>query len=204
MSVKVKICGVMSSEDAAAALALGADAIGLNFCAQSPRALTISQARKITRWLPRGACVVGVFTNAPRDRVAAIAREVGLTALQFHGDERPEDCLGWEGFVVIKALSANGPEQLAARAARYAVKYVLVDTASATYGGSGRTFDWRIAAAIPRDRLVVAGGLTPENVAEAVRTLRPLAVDVASGVEQSPGRKDHEKLKAFIEAAKAA
>ncbi len=142
--------------------------------------------------------------NASRERVAATASEVGLTALQFHGDERPEDCLGWEEFVVIKALSAEEPEQLAARAARYAVKYVLVDTASATYGGSGRTFDWRIAAAIPRDRLVVAGGLTPENVAEAVRTLRPLAVDVASGVEQSPGRKDHEKLKAFIEAAKAA
>jgi len=204
MSVKVKICGVMSNEDAAAALALGADAIGLNFCAQSPRALTISQAHKITLGLPRGACMVGVFTNAPRDRVAAIAREVGLTALQFHGDEGPEDCLGWEELVVIKALSADGPEQLAALAARYAVHYVLVDTPSAAYGGSGRTFDWRIAAAIPRYRLVVAGGLTPENVAEAVRTLRPLAVDVASGVEQSPGRKDHEKLKAFIEAAKAA
>ena len=204
MSVKVKICGVMSSKDAAAALTLGADAIGLNFCAQSPRALTISQAQEITRGLPRGACVVGVFKNAPRDRVAAIAREVGLTALQFHGDEPPEECLGWEEFAVIKALSADAPEQLAASAARYAVHYVLVDTPSVTYGGSGRTFDWRIAAVIPRDRLVVAGGLTPENVAEAVRTLRPLGVDVASGVEHSPGRKDHEKLKAFIEAAKAA
>jgi phosphoribosylanthranilate isomerase len=105
---------------------------------------------------------------------------------------------------VIKAIAADEPGELAERAAQYAVAYVLVDTPGATLGGSGRTFDWQVAAALPRDRLVVAGGLTADNVADAVRTLRPVAVDVASGVEQSPGRKDHEKLKAFIEAAKAA
>ena len=204
MAVKVKICGIMSAADAEAAFELGADAIGLNFCPGSPRALTIAKACEIVRGLPATACVVGVFANALREQVASTARDVGLRALQFHGDERPEDCLGWDDLAVIKALAADGPEQLALRAARYNVAYVLVDAPSPRHGGSGRTFDWQIAAAIPRDRLVVAGGLTAENVAEAVRTLRPVGIDVASGVEHSPGRKDYEKVKAFIRAAKAA
>jgi len=204
MAVKVKICGVMTRADAETAFALGADAIGLNFCARSPRAVTVPAAREIVLGLPSGRCVVGVFCNSPREQVAAIASEVGLTALQFHGDEPPEDCLGWKDLIVIKALAAKGPEQLAKRAAEYAVAYVLVDTPSAAYGGSGRTFDWQVAAMVPRNRLIVAGGLTAGNVADAVRMLRPVAVDVASGVEQSPGRKDHEKIKAFIEAAKTA
>jgi phosphoribosylanthranilate isomerase len=194
----------MTRTDAEAAFALGADAIGLNFCARSPRAVTVPEAREIVLGLAHGLCVVGVFCNAPRAQVAAVASEVGLTALQFHGDEPPEDCLGWQDLTVIKAIAANGPEQLAERAAEYAVAYLLVDTPSATYGGSGRAFDWQIATMVPRDRLVVAGGLTADNVADAIRMLRPVAVDVASGVERSPGRKDHDKIKAFIEAAKAA
>jgi phosphoribosylanthranilate isomerase len=203
MPVKVKICGITSITDAQAAFALGADAIGLNFYALSPRAVNVEQAREIVASLPARACAVGVFVDAPRAAVAETAQRVGLSALQFHGAEPPEACLGWD-LLVVKALPAEGPEPLVDRAARYPMAYLLVDAPSAGFGGSGRRFAWELAAAIPRHRLVVAGGLTPANVAEAVRALRPLAVDVASGVESSPGRKDHEKLKAFIDAAKAA
>ncbi len=202
---RVKICGITSAEDARAAFALGAHAIGLNFHPASPRAVTPRQAQAIVEGVGSGGCVVGVFVNAPRERVAAVAREVGLTAVQFHGDETPEDCAAWEPLAVIKTLHASGSAaELAARAARYRVAYVLVDAPAPGYGGSGRTFPWEAAAGVPRERLIVAGGLTPENVADAVRILRPAGVDVASGVEECPGRKSHAKLEAFITAATAA
>jgi phosphoribosylanthranilate isomerase len=204
MPVRVKICGITNAADAHAAFALGADAIGLNFYPGSPRAVTSAGAREIIAGLPRGACVVGVFVNAPRRHISAVAGEVGLSAIQFHGDEPPEDCLDWGDLLVIKALPAEGPEPLATRAGRYPMAFLLVDAPSAVYGGTGCTFDWSTAAELPRSRLVVAGGLTAENVAAAVHMLRPVAVDVASGVERSPGIKDHEKLKAFIGAAKTA
>jgi len=203
MAVKVKICGITTVADAEAAIGFGADAVGVNFYSGSPRCVTVAGAREIRCSLPATTCVVGVFVNAPREDVVAVAGEVGLSALQFHGDEPPEACVGWGDLVVIKALRV-GDADVATRAAQYRVRYVLLDAASAGYGGSGRAFDWRLATAIPRGRLVVAGGLTPENVAEAVRMLRPSAVDVASGVEAAPGRKDHERIKAFIHAAKTA
>ncbi len=203
MPVKVKICGVTRVADAEAAVDLGADAVGLNFYGGSPRCIAVGAARAIRSRLPATTCVVGVFVNAPREEIGAVAGAVGLSALQLHGDEPPEACLGWGDLVVIKALR-GGDADVATRAARYGVRYVLLDAASASYGGSGRRFDWRGAGAIPRERLVLAGGLTPENVADAVRLLRPAAVDVASGVEAAPGRKDHGRLKAFIEAAKTA
>ena len=203
MAVKVKICGVTSVADAVAAVGFGADAVGVNFYGGSPRCVTRALAREIRHGLPAATCVVGVFVNAAREEVATVVEQVGLSALQFHGDEPPEACAGWGDLVVIKALRA-GDADVATRAARYGVRYVLLDTASADYGGSGRVFDWRLAAAIPAGRLVLAGGLTPDNVADAVRLLRPAAVDVASGVEVAPGRKDHGKIKAFIQAAKAA
>jgi phosphoribosylanthranilate isomerase len=204
MAVKVKICGVTNVADARAALASGADAIGLNFYSKSPRAVTVDGAREIVQGLPGEVCLVGVFVNEARARVAQIAGELGLSAVQFHGAESPEDCLGWGELKVIKALPAEGREDLVGLAARYSQAYLLVDAPSAAHGGSGCTFDWSWAATLPRERLVVAGGLTAANVADAVRALRPLAVDVASGVEVSPGRKDHGKLEAFIGAAKAA
>jgi phosphoribosylanthranilate isomerase len=203
VAVKVKVCGITNAGDARAAVDLGADAIGLNFYPRSPRRLTVAQAVEIRGGLPGTVCVVGVFVNAGREEVAAVADAVKLAALQFHGDESPAACAGWGSRVVIKALRADASD-VATRAARYEVRYVLLDAPSAEYGGSGRTFDWHLAAAVPRGRLVVAGGLTPENVAEVVRLLRPAAVDVASGVETAPGRKDHGKLKAFIQAAKTA
>jgi phosphoribosylanthranilate isomerase len=203
MSVKVKICGVTTVADAVTVVDLGADAVGLNFYPGSPRCLSVAAAQAIRAALPATTCVVGVFVNAPREEMAATAGAVGLSALQLHGDEPPEACVGWGDLKLIKALRP-GDTDLATRAAEYRVRYVLLDTPSAGYGGSGRTFDWGIAAAIPRQRLVLAGGLTPENVADAVRRLDPAAVDVASGVEAAPGRKDHEKVKAFIDAAKTA
>ena len=205
MAVRVKICGVTDPEDAAAAFALGADAIGLNFHAPSSRAVTPATARAIVQHVGAGRCAVGVFVNASRARIASVVREVGLTALQLHGDEMPADCSGWEPLTVVKALPAAGTaEDLAALAARFPVAYVLVDAPSGGYGGSGRTFPWHVAAGIARERLIVAGGLSPDNVEEAVRTLRPAWVDVASGVEDRPGRKSHAKLEAFITAAKGA
>jgi phosphoribosylanthranilate isomerase len=203
MPVRVKICGVTLAADAQAAFRCGADAIGLNFHPPSPRAVTLAQAMEVVSGLDRGACTVGVFVNAPRDEIARVVRALGLRAIQLHGNEAPEDCAGWEGLTVIKALSASEPRGLAARAARYPTDYVLIDTPWAGFGGSGQTFDWKMAAAIPRERLMIAGGLTPDNVATAIRALRPAAVDVASGVETRPGQKDHDKIEAFIRAAKA-
>jgi phosphoribosylanthranilate isomerase len=203
MSVRVKICGVTCVADAHAALQSGADAIGLNFYPPSPRAVTLAQAMEVVSGLDAGACTVGVFVNAPRDEIARVVQAVGIRAIQLHGNEAPEDCAGWEDLTVIKALSAGEPGELAARAARYSTDYVLIDTPWAGFGGSGQTFAWAMAAAIPRERLMVAGGLTPDTVASAVRALRPAWVDVASGVEVRPGQKDHEKIEAFIRAAKA-
>jgi phosphoribosylanthranilate isomerase len=203
VDVKVKICGITTVGDARAAVELGADALGFNFYEHSPRYLAPARAREIVRTLPSGTCTVGVFVNAPREVVGRVVEEVGLTAIQLHGDEPPDACEGWGQVVVLKALRAGAPD-LATRAAGYRVRYVLVDAPSSGWGGSGRTFDWEAAAGIPRERLVVAGGLDPTNVVDAIRTLRPAGVDVASGVEHSPGRKDHGKLQAFISAAKEA
>jgi phosphoribosylanthranilate isomerase len=136
--------------------------------------------------------------------VEAVAAEVGLSALQFHGDEDPDYCRGWR-WRTIKALRAAPGADLATLAARYPTDYLLVDSfVPGTPGGTGRPLDAARAAALPAARLFVAGGLRPETVADAVRALRPFAVDVASGVEASPGRKDHAKVEAFIRRAKAA
>jgi phosphoribosylanthranilate isomerase len=205
MPCKVKICGVTTLADATAAFAFGADAIGLNFHPGSPRALGVPEAAAIVRGLDPGRCVVGVFVDSPRERIATISRSVGLTALQFHGDEDPAACVGWEPLPVIKALRVRSDAAALAReAARYPGAYILVDAPSLRYGGTGTTFDWDVAAVLDGDRLIVAGGLTPENVVAAVRKLHPAAVDVASGVEDAPGRKNHGKLEAFIRAAQGA
>ncbi len=205
MPTKIKICGITTLADATAAFALGADAIGLNFHPGSPRAVGVPDAAAIVRGLDPGRCVVGVFVDSPRERIATIARSVGLTALQLHGDEDPAACAGWEPLRVVKALRVRSDAAaLAHEAARYPGAYILVDAPSLRYGGSGTTFDWDLAAGIARDRLIVAGGLTPDNVVAAIRRLHPAGVDVASGIEDGPGRKNHGKLEAFIRAAQGA
>jgi phosphoribosylanthranilate isomerase len=201
--VKVKICGVCAPEDARVAAGAGADFLGLNFHPRSPRCISLARAAEIAAAVP-GTPLVGVFVDAPRADVERVAGEIGLAALQFHGDEDSAYCRGW-GWRTIKAIRARAGESAARLAARYDTDYVLLDTfVPGRPGGTGVPLDPAAAAGLPRARLFVAGGLRPETVAEVVRALRPFAVDVASGVEDHPGRKDHAKVEEFIRRAKAA
>jgi phosphoribosylanthranilate isomerase len=199
--VKVKICGITRLEDALLAARLGADALGFNFWPGSRRFIDPGAARAIVSRLPPFVTAVGVFVNQPPTEVLAAAAESGVAVVQLHGDEPPEDCGGYP-IPALKALRVSGPESLAAME-RYRVQAFLLDAPSAGFGGSGATFDWALAReASSRGTIILAGGLGPENVAEAVRTVRPWAVDVASGVEAAPGVKDPDKLARFISNAK--
>lgn len=203
MPVKVKICGLCTAADARASLDAGADFLGLNFHPASPRYVTPERAREITAAVP-GATLVGVFVDAPRARVEDVAAQVGLAALQFHGDEDPDYCRDWP-WRTIKALRAAAGVDLAALAARYPTDYLLLDSyVPGVPGGTGKPLASTAAVGLPPARLFLAGGLRPDTVADAVRAVRPFAVDVASGVEASPGRKDHAKVEAFIRCAKQA
>jgi len=203
MPVKVKICGVCTVEDARVAVAAGADFVGLNFHPGSPRHVTPETARAIAHAVP-GAALVGVFVDAPRAQVEEIAAQVGLSALQFHGEEDAEYCRGW-GWRTIKAIRARPGADLGALAARCPTDYLLLDSfVAGRPGGTGVALDPAAAAGLPAARLFVAGGLRPDTVALVVRAVRPFAVDVASGVETRPGRKDHAKVEEFIRRAKAA
>ena len=203
MSVVVKICGVRTADDARAAVEAGADLLGLNFVRASPRYVDPDVARQLAAVVP-GTPLVGVFVDAPRDDVTAIAEYVGLAGLQFHGDEDPTYCRGWHRWT-IKALRAEAGTDVARRAAAYDTTYVLVDShVTGVAGGTGVALDVGRIAGVPPARLFVAGGLRPETVEQVVRQVRPHGVDVASGVEQSPGVKDHAKIQEFIRRAKAA
>jgi phosphoribosylanthranilate isomerase len=199
--VKVKICGITRLEDALLAARLGADALGFNFWPGSKRFVDPGAARAIIDRLPPFVTAVGVFVNQPPAHVLATAEQSGVTVVQLHGDEQPRECNGYP-LPAIKALRVTGPESLA-EMERYRVQAFLLDAPGAGFGGSGATFDWALAReASARGTILLAGGLTPENVAEAVRSVRPWAVDVASGVEASPGVKDPDKLARFIASAR--
>lgn len=206
---KVKICGITNLPDALLSVKLGADALGFNFYERSPRHITLTAAKEIIDHIPRGPLKVGVFVNERTDIVAQYARDAGLDAAQLHGDEDQlyiERLKRATSSKVIKAFRVNSEFDRAFVAA-FDVDGVLLDTYSAeTYGGTGSSFDWDTARSIKELvwELYLAGGLTPENVAVAVATVRPYGVDVASGVESSPGHKDPRKLEAFIENAKKA
>ena len=205
----VKICGITSPEDAQLAVSAGADAVGFVFWLASPRAVEPARAAAIARELPASVLRVGVFVDAPRDAMRRIGDEVGLDLLQLHGDE-PLAALSDLPRPALKAVRVGpgfGPEQ----ALRYAerVAGLVVDTRlpgeTQLPGGTGVAFDWSLVTGLA-DRigfLMLAGGLSPENVAEAVRAVRPHAVDVSSGVERVPGRKDPARVRAFVEAARA-
>lgn len=203
MRVRVKICGITRAEDGVAAAQAGADAIGLVFYAPSPRAVSIAQARVITASLPPFVSVVGLFVDADAEQIHAVLEQVPLDLLQFHGDECPAEC-GDFGRPYIKAVRMR--EGLDVRA--YARTYpdaagLLLDAYDAAApqirGGTGQTFDWsRVPGGLPVP-LILAGGLTPENVAEAVRATRPYAVDVSGGVEAAKGIKDVARIAAFID-----
>ena len=201
--VRVKICGITNVEDALLACELGADAIGLNFYSKSPRCISPYTASKIIRKLPPFVAAVGVFVNWQAAPITALAKALGLAAAQLHGDERPQLTAEIAKKVsVIKALHVGEGSALPAFAKyRGAAAFLLDAPHSGQYGGTGHTTDWSVAhTAAESHRILLAGGLTPENVAEAIRAVRPYAVDVTSGVESKPGRKDPAKLSAFFEA----
>ena len=202
---RVKFCGITNLEDAEEAVRLGAWAIGLNHHPASPRFCEPDEAARIGAALKRRCEVVGVFVNSSLDEVARAADEEGLTMLQLHGDEGPAFCAEVArrtGAKVIKAIRVRSGADLRAAEA-FRTDYHLLDAhRPGTPGGTGESFDWDLAAArrseIP---VIVAGGLTPDNVAEAIAAAAPFAVDVASGVETSPGCKDHALMAAFFDAA---
>jgi phosphoribosylanthranilate isomerase len=198
MRTRVKICGITRVEDALAATAAGADAIGLIF-AESPRQVSPSQAAAIVAALPPFIKVVGLFVDAPAARLREILNAVPLDLIQFHGSESPEACRS-AGRPYIKAVHMKPGVDVVAEAGRYPdASGILLDTFHPQMvGGSGQVFDW---SRVPHDfgrPLILAGGLTPENVALAVRTVNPYAVDVSSGVEISKGIKDAAKIAAFV------
>jgi phosphoribosylanthranilate isomerase len=200
---KVKICGITRLDDALAAVRLGADALGFNFWPRSKRYLPPGEARAIVRRLPSFVTAVGVFVDPTREEVLRAADQSGIAVAQLHGDEPPELCASLP-LPVLKAIRVTGAHALSALAS-YEVQGFLLDTPTVGYGGSGQTFDWELAAEVARELpIVLAGGLGPENVAEAVRIVHPWAVDVASGVELAPGVKDPERMRLFIDRAKEA
>ena len=199
MRTRVKICGITRVQDVLAAVAAGTDAIGLVFAEASPRCVSADQARAIIARLPPFVTVVGLFVDSPATRIREVLGQVPLDLLQFHGRETPEDCRQF-GRPYIKAIRMAPGVDLAAEARRYArAAGLLLDAYDPQVaGGTGATFDW---TRVPQDLdkpLILAGGLTPENVARAIRAVRPYAVDVSSGVEQSKGIKDAAKIVAFI------
>jgi len=205
MSVKVKICGVTNVADALAAAEAGADMIGLNFYDQSPRHLTLAQAVEISRALPPFVLRVGVFVNPREALVTRAIGECNLSLLQFHGDETPDFCMQFN-LMSMKAIRVSDTESLK-QLENYQTDAFLLDAYSKHgLGGTGEKFNWDLAIAAQKfgKPIFLAGGLTPENVAEAVIKVRPFAVDVSSGVEASPGRKDPAKMTAFVNAARRA
>ena len=199
MRTRVKICGITRQQDALDAVRLGADAIGLVFYPPSPRSVTLAQAEAITRHLPPFVTVVGLFVDAERGRIAEAIEAARIGLLQFHGAEAPDDCAG-HGRPWIKAIRMRGGVDLERAAADYAEAAALLLDAyrPGVPGGTGEVFDWDRVPTSLADRIVLAGGLSPTNVAQAVRTVRPYAVDVSGGVESEPGRKDAAKIAAFI------
>ena len=201
MSVRVKVCGITTYEDAALALDCGCDALGFNFYRPSPRYIDPADARAIIRRIPPLATTVGVFVNVEEPAcITEIAHWAGIRVLQLHGDETAEYCRRLADWTLIKALriGENGVEgELEA----YPVQAFLLDARhDLLFGGTGKIFDWSVCHTVATVRpVILAGGLGPSNVAEAIRTVNPYGIDVCSGVESAPGRKDRFKLKAFMD-----
>jgi phosphoribosylanthranilate isomerase len=197
--VMVKICGIRTLEEAECAVDAGADMLGFNFWPASPRYIQHDAAKMIIDRLPSGVSLVGVFVNEWTGRILDISRELKLSAVQLHGDETPDQCKSLTGLNVIKAMRVGNGFSVE-RICEYGVDTVLLDASlKGSYGGTGLTFDWSVAArAKAFAKIILAGGLKAENVREAIRIARPFAVDVCSGVEAAPGRKDFAKMREFI------
>ena len=197
--VKIKICGFTNAENAQQAALAGIDAIGLNFYAKSPRHIDIDSAREIVAALPPFVNKVGLFVNANPSLIDEVLCEVALDTLQFHGDESPSDCAQYE-MPFIKAIRVSPELDLIKTANEYSQASALfLDTYQPdVYGGSGKSFDWSLANIELDLPIILAGGLTPDNVSVAINTAQPYAVDVSSGVESAKGLKDIDKIRAFI------
>jgi phosphoribosylanthranilate isomerase len=203
MPTRVKICGITTWEDARLSIDLGASALGFNFYPPSPRSISPADAWSIIRRLPPFVEAVGVFVDWPPQVVDALARAVRLGSVQLHGAETPADVAAvGRKHRVTKAVQVKSGFRPASLARYRASDAILLDGfAPGLHGGTGRTLDWKLAHAARRyGRIILAGGLTPENVAEAIRVAQPYAVDVASGVESRPGRKEPSRLRALFDA----
>lgn len=200
--VKVKICGITNLEDAFAAVDYGADALGFVFYKGSPRYISPETAREIIRQLPPFITTVGVFVDEPTSNIEDILKSVPLDVVQFHGHESPEACMLFRrGIKAIRVKELSDLEPLK----RYKVSAFLLDTYTPeSLGGTGQIFNWDIAVAAKQfGKIILAGGLNPENIEKAIRWVRPYAVDVSSGIEKEKGKKDLKRMKLFIEKAKA-
>ena len=202
--VKAKVCGITNPEDARAAATAGAAAIGLIF-AESPRRVGIEEAREVAAALPEGVLKVGVFVNEAPGEVVRIAREVGLDYVQLHGDEGPEDvtAVRGSGVKVIKALRVRDAADLAEIDGYGADLYLLDAYSEKRRGGTGTRFDWGLAKSLKgRANILISGGLGPENVRDAVSFFEPWGVDASSSLESAPGKKDRDRVRRFVFAAK--
>jgi phosphoribosylanthranilate isomerase len=200
----VKICGVTILDDALSAVECGADAIGFNFYRQSKRYISPDRAAEIIDRLPANGMKIGVFVNPDREYVNAAIENSGINGLQFSGNELPEALSGYH-LPVIKAIHVANAKSIRGMKSFGAITFLLDTFHEDDFGGTGKLFDWDIAVEAKRfGKVIVAGGLTPENVADVVRKIRPYGVDVSSGVELRPGVKDHKKIKEFILRAREA
>ncbi|HDR9030456.1 TPA: phosphoribosylanthranilate isomerase [Burkholderia vietnamiensis] len=210
---RIKLCGLSRVDDVLHAAVLGADAIGLVFYPSSPRAVSIAQAAELARAAPPFVSVVGLFVNATEAEIDAVVRDVPLTMLQFHGDETPQQCealgravrLPW--LRAVRVGPSTQPADLVESDLHYSkARGLLFDTLVPDYGGSGKVFDWSLIPAELAHRAVLSGGLNAQNVGDAIRRLRPFAVDVSSGIEVAgaKGVKDHARMAAFVRAVRDA
>ncbi len=207
MTVQVKVCGITNLADAEKSLEFGADMLGFNFYAPSPRVIAADKAREIIERLPETSLNVALFVNEVREKAQQVIAAGQLadgrqaySGLQFHGEESAQYCRGWQ-MKVIKAFRLKEKDSLAGMK-DFPADFYLLDSWSEGYGGSGTAFPWAWIEGLDSAKLILSGGLHVENVVEAIRRIRPFGVDVCSGVEARPGIKDHGKLKDFIDAAK--
>ena len=199
---RIKVCGLTRVQDVQAAVVAGVDAIGLVFYPDSPRHVTIEQAAELCRHIPPFMSVVGLFVNASRAEVHRVIEAVPLNLLQFHGDETAEQCEGF-GLPYLRAARVRPGVDLLEFASQFAsARALLLDTWTPAYGGSGESFDWALVPSACPLPVILSGGLNPDNVADAIRQVHPVAVDVSSGVESAKGIKDAAKIRAFVRAVR--
>lgn len=200
LRTRIKFCGITRVEDALAAVALGVDALGFVFYRNSPRYVTARTAAEIASVMPAFVSKVALFVNPQPGEVDRVLNGMHVDLLQFHGEESPQECRTY-GRPFIKAVRMRADTDLARISSRYAAaRAILADAYDPRHhGGTGATFDWRSIGAFEGKALILAGGLTPDNVGAAVRSVRPYAVDVSSGIESAPGKKDPAKMRRFVE-----